>query len=49
VVVVLDKRLLSKGYGSSFLDSLPDCTVHRGALSELPAKAAAWIDGSQAD
>ena len=49
VVVVLDKRLLSKGYGSSFLDSLPDCTVCHGPLNELPARAVSWIDGSQAD
>jgi len=48
VVVVLDKRILSKGYGSSFLDSLPDCTVHRGPLSELPTKAARWIEAGQA-
>jgi DNA polymerase-3 subunit epsilon/ATP-dependent DNA helicase DinG len=46
---VLDKRLLSKGYGSSFLDSLPDCTVCHGPLNELPARAVSWIDGSQAD
>lgn len=43
VVVVLDRRVLSKGYGGSFLDSLPDCTVYRGPLDELPDKAAAWI------
>jgi DNA polymerase-3 subunit epsilon/ATP-dependent DNA helicase DinG len=46
VVVVLDKRLLSKAYGSSFLDSLPDCTVERGSLSDLPAQAAAWIEAA---
>jgi len=44
VVVVLDKRILSKSYGASFLDSLPDCTVYRGLLSELPAKAMHWIE-----
>ena len=44
VVVVLDKRILSKAYGSSFLDSLPDCTVYRGSLGELPASAASWIE-----
>jgi predicted DnaQ family exonuclease/DinG family helicase len=47
VVVVLDKRVLSKSYGASFLDSLPDCTVYRGPLNELPAKAARWIKGGQ--
>jgi predicted DnaQ family exonuclease/DinG family helicase len=44
VVVVLDKRILSKSYGAFFLDSLPDCTVYRGPLSELPHKAAQWIE-----
>ncbi|OQB26861.1 MAG: putative ATP-dependent helicase DinG [Chloroflexi bacterium ADurb.Bin180] len=44
VVVVLDKRVLSKNYGGSFLDSLPGCTVYRGRVGEIPAKAAAWID-----
>jgi len=48
VVVALDKRLLSKGYGASFLDSLPDCTVERGSLGDLPAKASAWIGDSTA-
>jgi len=45
VVVVLDKRILSRSYGASFLDSLPDCTVCRGPIKELPAKAARWIAG----
>jgi len=49
VVVVLDRRVLSKGYGSSFLDSLPDCTVFRGTLNELPPRAARWIDERQTD
>jgi len=47
VVVMLDKRVLSKRYGSTFLDSLPDCTVYRGPVSELPAKAVHWIEESQ--
>jgi predicted DnaQ family exonuclease/DinG family helicase len=47
VVVVLDKRILSKSYGSAFLDSLPDCTVYRGPLETLPAKATHWIEGTQ--
>jgi predicted DnaQ family exonuclease/DinG family helicase len=47
VVVVLDKRLLSKAYGSAFLESLPDCTVCRSSLGELPVQATSWIEGSQ--
>lgn len=45
VVVLLDKRLLTKFYGQAFLDSLPDCAVKRGPLGELPDLAARWIDG----
>ena len=44
VVVVLDKRLTSKSYGHLFLDSLPECTVHKGPLMNLPAAAQAWVD-----
>jgi predicted DnaQ family exonuclease/DinG family helicase len=45
VVVILDKRLLTKSYGQAFLNSLPECTVKRGPLADLPAAAARWIDG----
>ena len=45
VVVILDKRVLTKSYGQSFLNSLPECTVKRGPLTDLPAAAARWIDG----
>jgi DNA polymerase-3 subunit epsilon/ATP-dependent DNA helicase DinG len=47
VVVVLDKRIISKRYGIAFLDSLPDCTVQRGPVGVLPAKAVRWIEKSQ--
>lgn len=47
VVVVLDRRIVSKSYGASFLDSLPDCTRFGGRIKELPAKAARWIAGRQ--
>ncbi|MGQ9682996.1 MAG: helicase C-terminal domain-containing protein [Anaerolineae bacterium] len=45
VVVVLDRRLQTKNYGQTFLQSLPECTVRRGPLRDLPAEAARWIDG----
>jgi DNA polymerase-3 subunit epsilon/ATP-dependent DNA helicase DinG len=45
VVVVLDKRIMTKGYGRLFLESLPRCTVRRGPLAQLPKEAAKWIDG----
>ena len=44
VVVVLDKRVQSKGYGKLFLESLPECTVHKGPLMNLPAAAREWIE-----
>jgi len=44
VVVLMDKRLQSKRYGELFLESLPQCTVIRGVLADLPQSAAMWID-----
>ncbi|WP_129674985.1 helicase C-terminal domain-containing protein [Candidatus Chloroploca sp. Khr17] len=36
IVVVLDRRLLSKKYGQQFLDSLPNTRVRTGPLNQLP-------------
>jgi len=44
VVVVLDRRILTKRYGKSFTDSLPNCQVHQGLLQDLPAMAARWLN-----
>jgi DNA polymerase-3 subunit epsilon/ATP-dependent DNA helicase DinG len=44
VVVILDRRVLTKKYGRAFLDSLPQCTVRVGPLSELPRAAAKWLN-----
>jgi DNA polymerase-3 subunit epsilon/ATP-dependent DNA helicase DinG len=46
LVAIFDSRIISKRYGSSFLESLPDCTVQYGKLENLPRVAASWIDGS---
>jgi DNA polymerase-3 subunit epsilon/ATP-dependent DNA helicase DinG len=43
VVAVFDRRLLTKSYGSLFLDSLPGCTVKRGRLADLPRTASQWL------
>ncbi len=43
IVVVFDKRLLTKSYGPLFIESLPDPTIHQGALALLPRTAAEWI------
>ncbi len=44
IVVLLDKRVMSKSYGQSFLDSLPDCTIQYGTLQTLPAAAQKWLN-----
>jgi DNA polymerase-3 subunit epsilon/ATP-dependent DNA helicase DinG len=44
VVVVLDKRMVTKYYGATFLASLPDCTIQQGSVTELPQVAAQWIN-----
>ena len=44
VVVVLDRRVLTKRYGKLFLDSLPPCTMRIGPLSELPRATKKWLN-----
>ena len=44
VVAVLDKRILSKRYGRSFLNSLPQCKVQTGSIQDLPNLAARWLN-----
>jgi len=44
IVVILDKRLLTKRYGKLFMDSLPTCTVEQGPVSALPEKARRWLN-----
>jgi DNA polymerase-3 subunit epsilon/ATP-dependent DNA helicase DinG len=43
-VVMFDKRLQTKRYGSAFLDSIPQCTVLRGPSRDMPATVARWLD-----
>ena len=43
VMVVLDGRIQSKGYGRAFLRSLPDCSVRRAPLREMPDLVAGWL------
>ncbi len=44
VVALLDRRLLSKRYGRTFLQSLPHCTMQQGSLRQLPHTAAQWLE-----
>jgi Rad3-related DNA helicase len=43
VVVTFDRRLLTKSYGRSFIDSLPRCTVQTGPLAKLASEASRWL------
>jgi predicted DnaQ family exonuclease/DinG family helicase len=45
VVVVFDKRLLTKSYGQFFIESLPGPTIRRGSMTQLAATAAEWLSG----
>jgi Rad3-related DNA helicase len=43
VVVVLDRRVRSRGYGGAFLRSLPPCTVREEPLRNLPRAVSGWL------
>jgi DNA polymerase-3 subunit epsilon/ATP-dependent DNA helicase DinG len=43
VVVVLDRRIVSKRYGVEFLESLPGCGVREAALREMPDMVERWL------
>ena len=43
VAVVLDPRVSGKGYGRSFLESLPDVTMRYCALREAPRLTEQWL------
>jgi ATP-dependent DNA helicase DinG len=43
VVVILDRRVLTKQYGRMFLESLPPCTARQGPASNLPREAGGWL------
>ncbi|MFW5941811.1 MAG: helicase C-terminal domain-containing protein [Chloroflexota bacterium] len=44
MVVVLDKRVLTKRYGQSFLDALPECTIIRQRHSRLAELTVRWFN-----
>jgi len=44
VVVVLDKRVLTKRYGPAFIGSLPQCTQRVVPIHDLPREAATWLN-----
>jgi len=46
VVVILDRRIMSRTYGAWFLMALPPCAIHRGPLTEIGAVVKAWLEGA---
>ena len=43
IVAIFDSRIINKKYGSTFLESLPDCQIKQAALSELASTAIGWL------
>ena len=46
-IVVLDQRISGRGYGKSFLRSIPPCTMTPCTTASVGALAAMWIGGSR--
>ncbi len=44
VCAIFDRRVVGRGYGSLFIDSLPECTVERGPAADLPKRAEDWLE-----
>ncbi len=44
IVVILDKRVISKKYGQQFLDSLPATRIRTGVLKQLPGLAKRFFE-----
>lgn len=44
-VVVLDRRLRSKGYAKLFLESLPACSVSEATVERMPELVSRWLAG----
>ena len=44
VVIVLDKRVLTKKYGRLFMEALPRCTFKQGPLMDLPRLTERWLN-----
>ena len=44
IVVILDKRVLTKRYGEKFIEALPDCTVVRQRTARLGELTLRWLN-----
>jgi DNA polymerase-3 subunit epsilon/ATP-dependent DNA helicase DinG len=49
VCAVLDRRILTKRYGATFLQSLPECSVEVGSVLDLPGAAKGWLKTTSYD
>jgi DNA polymerase-3 subunit epsilon/ATP-dependent DNA helicase DinG len=43
VLAVLDRRIVSKTYGTAFTESLPPCTFRQALLREMPGLVEGWL------
>lgn len=43
IVAVLDSRIFTKSYGSTFIRALPECTVRHGSVGDLGMSAREWL------
>ena len=43
IVAILDRRILSRSYGKVFLESIPETTVAKVALREIPNEINTWL------
>ncbi len=43
VMIVFDRRIQTKSYGSVFLQSIPRCTVRSGRLRQMPQDVMGWL------
>ncbi len=43
VLVVLDRRIISRKYGPAFLESLPDCAVREASVREMGGMVEEWL------
>lgn len=43
IVVVLDNRIFTKSYGSTFIRAIPECTVRHGTVADLGEAAERWL------
>ena len=46
ICAVLDRRILTKRYGATFLQSLPECSVAVGSARDLPEAAERWLEAA---